>query len=221
MGRVAQTPLAAAGLLTPAPRSAATTAHRQIRATRRAERPNLCASTVDRRGGASRPERRIRRGRGSASSHIPSPWSPPPADPDGRQRWTAAPGGRDRSKESGGERAWPLITTWCTDKRAVNNPLPGPFSYMYLTSAEMSRMDSANVRSAARPSRWPMAARSAARLKSKPARPGALDLHLVQLGIGRQPVRGDLQQELQAGVCQLVPLGLRPSVYQLLGHAGS
>jgi hypothetical protein len=29
MGRVAQTPLAAVGLLTPAPRSAATTAHRQ------------------------------------------------------------------------------------------------------------------------------------------------------------------------------------------------
>jgi hypothetical protein len=41
--------------------------------------------------------RRIRRGRDSASSRIPSPWSPPPADPDGRQRWTAAPRGRDRS----------------------------------------------------------------------------------------------------------------------------
>jgi len=27
---------------------------------------------------------------------------PPPADPEGRQRWTAAPGGRDRSHE--GER---------------------------------------------------------------------------------------------------------------------
>jgi hypothetical protein len=35
MGRVAQTPLAAVGLLTPAPRSAATTAHRLLR---RAER---------------------------------------------------------------------------------------------------------------------------------------------------------------------------------------
>jgi hypothetical protein len=30
MGRVAQTPLAAVGLLTPAPRSAATTAHRHV-----------------------------------------------------------------------------------------------------------------------------------------------------------------------------------------------
>src|SRR5260370_40202728 len=27
------------------------------------------------------------------------------------------------TKESGGERAWPLIMTWCPDKRAVNSGL--------------------------------------------------------------------------------------------------
>ena len=40
-----------------------------------------------------------------------------------RSTWTAAPGqaGIAATKESGGERAWPLIMTWCPDKRAVNN----------------------------------------------------------------------------------------------------
>jgi hypothetical protein len=68
----------------------------------RPEHPNLRRRGGERQNTSTRAIGRIRRGRASASSHIPSPWSPPPADPDGRQRWTAAPGGRDRSHE--GER---------------------------------------------------------------------------------------------------------------------
>jgi hypothetical protein len=32
----------------------------------------------------------------------------------------SGPAGIAATKESGGERAWPLIMTWCPDKRAVN-----------------------------------------------------------------------------------------------------
>ena len=41
----------------------------------------------------------------------------------GRSTWTAVPGrqgSQPRARESGGQRAWPLIMTWCTDKGAVN-----------------------------------------------------------------------------------------------------
>jgi hypothetical protein len=72
--------------------------------------------------------RAVWRGRRAASSHILSPWSPPPAAPDGRQRWTAAPG-RQRPppcRRAVEKRAWPLIMTWCPDKRAVNTPRSDP-----------------------------------------------------------------------------------------------
>ena len=44
-----------------------------------------------------------------------------------RSTWTAVPGrqgSQPRAKESGGQRTWPLIMTWCTDKGAVNTRWP-------------------------------------------------------------------------------------------------
>ena len=47
-----------------------------------------------------------------------APERPPPTP----ATWTAVPGrSQPRTKESGGQRAWPLITTWCPDNGAVNN----------------------------------------------------------------------------------------------------
>src|SRR5258706_14700532 len=49
----------------------------------------------------------------------------------------------------------------------------------------------------------------------------ALNEDLVQRAVSRQPVRRDLDEVLQARVLQLVPLGLRPPVDQIVAHEGA